>query len=258
LVDALGLILAVVVHSDALQDREGAKLLLPALLNFGWVRKVFAGGGYAGPAARLGQGVDPTPRAELGNPIAVSKACPNSGWSSVLSPSSVVTAVLPKVMNKNQAFRGHYLRRFLQDHARQACEIERSNDFLDTLFGGSSGTATVAIAPDGVGSTVLAMEASVLFPEKISLPLHTLDELLESGLLTPPDLVKMDVQGSEDRILRGGHQAFNCAQCCRSNAGFILVAAQRRLARPTLWKCWTISDSLRSNPPIPTIRKGTN
>lgn len=31
-----------------MQDRDGAKLLLPALLNFGWVRKVFADGGYAG------------------------------------------------------------------------------------------------------------------------------------------------------------------------------------------------------------------
>jgi FkbM family methyltransferase len=79
-------------------------------------------------------------------------------------------------------------------------------------LGESSGTVTVAIAPDGFGSTVLAMEASVLFPEKTTLPLHTLDELLESGLLTPPDLVKMDVQGSEDRILRGGRHALNRVQ----------------------------------------------
>lgn len=47
LVDTLGLILAVVVHSTGVQDRDGAKLLLPALLNFGWVRTVFADGGYA-------------------------------------------------------------------------------------------------------------------------------------------------------------------------------------------------------------------
>ena len=42
------LILAVAVHSAALH-RDGAKLLLPGLLNFGWVRKVFAEGGYAEP-----------------------------------------------------------------------------------------------------------------------------------------------------------------------------------------------------------------
>lgn len=48
LVDTLGLLLSVVVHRADLQDRDGAKLLLPALLNFGWVRKVFADGGYSG------------------------------------------------------------------------------------------------------------------------------------------------------------------------------------------------------------------
>lgn len=59
LVDTLGLILAVVVHSAAVQDRDGAKLLLPALLNFGWVRKVFADGGYAGQLLDWVQGLIP-------------------------------------------------------------------------------------------------------------------------------------------------------------------------------------------------------
>ncbi len=49
LVDTLGLILHVVVHSAALQDREGAKLVLPILLQrFGWLRCIFVDGGYAG------------------------------------------------------------------------------------------------------------------------------------------------------------------------------------------------------------------
>lgn len=47
--DTLGLILHVVVHSAALQDREGAKLVLPILLQrFGWLRCIFVDGGYAG------------------------------------------------------------------------------------------------------------------------------------------------------------------------------------------------------------------
>ena len=71
-------------------------------------------------------------------------------------------------------------------------------------LGDSSGTVTIAITPDPAGSTALPVEASTVFPERTTQPLHTLDELLESGLLTPPHLVKMDVQGSEDRILRGG------------------------------------------------------
>lgn len=49
LVDTLGLILHVVVHSAAIQDRDGAKLVLPRLLDrFGWLRCIFADGGYAG------------------------------------------------------------------------------------------------------------------------------------------------------------------------------------------------------------------
>ena len=49
LVDTLGLILHVVVHSAAIQDRDGARLVLPRLLErFGWLRCIFVDGGYAG------------------------------------------------------------------------------------------------------------------------------------------------------------------------------------------------------------------
>jgi transposase len=49
LVDTLGLILHVVVHSAAIQDRDGARLVLPILQQrFGWLRCIFVDGGYAG------------------------------------------------------------------------------------------------------------------------------------------------------------------------------------------------------------------
>jgi putative transposase len=49
LVDTLGLILHVVVHSAAIQDRDGAKLVLKVLRErFGWLRCIFVDGGYAG------------------------------------------------------------------------------------------------------------------------------------------------------------------------------------------------------------------
>ena len=49
-VDTLGLVLAVVVHSAALQDRDGAKLVFAALGRGGFarLRLVWADGGYAG------------------------------------------------------------------------------------------------------------------------------------------------------------------------------------------------------------------
>jgi putative transposase len=49
LVDTLGLLLAVVVHSAAIQDRDGAKLLfIRAAASFPSISLVWADGGYAG------------------------------------------------------------------------------------------------------------------------------------------------------------------------------------------------------------------
>ena len=49
LVDTLGLILLVKVHPANVQDRDGARLLLAALrTRFGWLRCIWADGGYAG------------------------------------------------------------------------------------------------------------------------------------------------------------------------------------------------------------------
>lgn len=47
-VDTLGFILAVVVHPASLQDRDGAKLVLQKLRWFGWLKLIWADGGYAG------------------------------------------------------------------------------------------------------------------------------------------------------------------------------------------------------------------
>lgn len=45
----MGLILLVCVHSAAVQDRDGARLLLaPLRERFGWLRCIWADGGYAG------------------------------------------------------------------------------------------------------------------------------------------------------------------------------------------------------------------
>ncbi len=52
LVDTMGMILAVVVHSAGVQDRDGAKLLLTKAWRYGWLRKVWADGGYAGQLER--------------------------------------------------------------------------------------------------------------------------------------------------------------------------------------------------------------
>jgi putative transposase len=48
-VDTLGLMLLVVVHPANVQDRDGAKLVLCKLIeNFGWLKLIWADGGYSG------------------------------------------------------------------------------------------------------------------------------------------------------------------------------------------------------------------
>jgi len=48
-VDSLGLILLVVVHPANIQDRDEAKMLLRLLSErFGWLKLIWADGGYAG------------------------------------------------------------------------------------------------------------------------------------------------------------------------------------------------------------------
>jgi putative transposase len=51
LCDTLGLMLGVVVHPANIQDRDGARLLEPFLLFFGWLKVVFVNGGYTGQLA---------------------------------------------------------------------------------------------------------------------------------------------------------------------------------------------------------------
>ncbi len=49
LVDTLGLVLAAVAHPADVQDRDGAKLVLGKLeCLYGWIRLIWADGGYAG------------------------------------------------------------------------------------------------------------------------------------------------------------------------------------------------------------------
>lgn len=48
LVDTLGMILVAVVHPANIQDRDGAKLVLEKARWFGWLRVIFADGGYTG------------------------------------------------------------------------------------------------------------------------------------------------------------------------------------------------------------------
>lgn len=99
---------------------------------------------------------------------------------------------------------------------RQALTTElghRNNFFLHCMaLGETMGMATVSVSPEAQGSTVLDVPASSYFPKKISAPLQTIDDLVGNRIIPAPDILKLDVQGSENKILRGAVRTLSRVQ----------------------------------------------
>ena len=91
LVDTLGLILLAKVHAADVKDRDGARQLLAALATrFGWLRCIWADGGYAG--ALVGW---------------VRQLCPRRGTRLEIvkhAPSSATAKILPPPLGRRGAF----------------------------------------------------------------------------------------------------------------------------------------------------------
>ena len=99
LVDTLGLLLNVVVHSAAMQDRDGALLVLNRRTRrfFPFIKFIFADAGYRGQktaAAIAKTGTWKRHRPAPMNCIA-SPSCPNAGSSSERSPGSATVGASP-------------------------------------------------------------------------------------------------------------------------------------------------------------------
>ena len=98
--DTLGLMLAVLVHSAAVQDRDGApELLMVIRYRYPWLRHVFADAGYAGPKLRKAPARHWQEKA-TGNATSsggqttqpASESSPEGGWWSVPSHGSADVA----------------------------------------------------------------------------------------------------------------------------------------------------------------------
>jgi FkbM family methyltransferase len=70
-------------------------------------------------------------------------------------------------------------------------------------LGAAAGTATLGIDRDAVGSSILVHRTSEVFPEIASVPMATIDDLVASGRVPAPELIKIDTQGAELAILQG-------------------------------------------------------
>jgi len=74
-----------------------------------------------------------------------------------------------------------------------------------------AGTHRIGIAEHPMGSSMLVTEANRWFPEVVDVTAATLDAYAKEFELPPPDLVKIDTQGAELRILKGGQRTIGRA-----------------------------------------------
>jgi hypothetical protein len=101
LTDTLGLLLCVVVHSAAIQDRDGAAVVFAAIAkSYPGLRHVFADGAYAGP--KLRGALSKTAPGPLRSSSArtgqkASRSCRADGLSNAPSPGSDAAADWPRI-----------------------------------------------------------------------------------------------------------------------------------------------------------------
>jgi FkbM family methyltransferase len=76
--------------------------------------------------------------------------------------------------------------------------------------GANPGELTLTIWDDLLGSSFLPPESEKLQKENKQrrIPIITIDSLIETGAITTPQLVKLDIQGFEIEALRGGKKLF--------------------------------------------------
>jgi FkbM family methyltransferase len=87
---------------------------------------------------------------------------------------------------------------------------------------------TITFAPLGAGTTALVGAPAGGTGERAEV--LVLDELVRSGELPPPDLLKLDVQGYELEVLRGATEALRACQAVMAEVNLFRYAPETPLA----------------------------
>ena len=97
------------------------------------------------------------------------------------------------------------------DQLRHNLKSERNSSVLVTAIGDYVGKVTFHVNSDSQVSSILTLGSHrvLAFPEakvieEVSVPISTLNDLFMARKLEKPILVKIDVQGAEDKVIKGG------------------------------------------------------
>jgi FkbM family methyltransferase len=121
----------------------------------------------------------------------------NAFWSTRVSDKVHPGAAfhLFEPLAETQASYAGYLKKNLSEHPGFTLH--------PVALGDRDGTVEFWTDPDGYSSTALAMKGVTGFSPK-SVKMVRLDDYVERLRLPPPDVIKIDVQGFEEQILRNG------------------------------------------------------
>jgi FkbM family methyltransferase len=92
----------------------------------------------------------------------------------------------------------------------------------ECLLGDEEGSAELYLTSHAIHASMIPREGHF---QKISLPIHRIDSLVESGQCATPDLVKVDTEGAEQKIFRG------MAGTIRRAAPSLIFEADENMAR---------------------------
>jgi FkbM family methyltransferase len=76
----------------------------------------------------------------------------------------------------------------------------------------TNSTESLGVSPDPMGSSLLATQANDWFPTVVQIGTAALDDFRAEHHLPVPELIKIDTQGAELRILEGGQRTIERAE----------------------------------------------
>src|SRR5262245_59824225 len=90
----------------------------------------------------------------------------------------------------------------LAKHLRRSIEANRFDRFklLEVMLGKEEGEGTLFVTSHSIHASTIPRERHY---RKLRVPLRTLDGLIAAGAVAPPDVIKIDVEGSELNIFQG-------------------------------------------------------